>query len=360
MTEQTQPPERAAFQQAVLDWYQRHGRKDLPWQLERSPYRVWISEIMLQQTQVAAVIPYFERFVSTFPDIETLASAELDEVLLAWAGLGYYARARHLHHAAQIVERRFEGELPTDRDALMSLPGIGRSTAGAIISLGHRQTAAILDGNVKRVLCRYWKIEGWPGSPAVSRALWSLSERLTPGDDAGSYNQAMMDLGAMVCTPRNPACGQCPITNGCRARIAGNVLELPERKPQRTVPVRRAMALVLCDPSRNVYLERRPPIGIWGGLWCLPMIEQHTELDDWAANRGMRPSSIEPLPPRRHTFSHFHLDYVPLRIQIDRSQERISEPAQAIWQPPGNGCKLGLPTPIRALLAELGYFDTPE
>lgn len=353
-------PEDIAFSQTVLDWYHAHGRNNLPWQLERTPYRVWVSEIMLQQTQVSTVIPYFERFVARFPDVAALAQGHLDEVLALWAGLGYYARARNLHRAARIVTAQFAGCIPKTVAALSQLPGIGRSTAGAIVSLGHDQPAPILDGNVKRVLCRYQGIEGWPGTPPVNRELWSLSERLTPRHDTSRYNQAMMDLGATVCTPRNPNCTACPLSGGCLARISGRTEQLPAKKTGRRIPTRRSFALLLQSQQGHLYLERRPPTGIWGGLWCLPLIDQREEIECWAAGRGFLLSSVEELPPRRHTFTHFHLDYIPLLTRADQKTFGIGDPDQMLWHPLGKCCTLGLPAPIRVLLDDLGYFKPSE
>lgn len=349
-----------AFQQVVLAWYQAYGRKDLPWQIERTPYRVWVSEIMLQQTQVASAIPYFERFVKRFPGAEALARSPIDEVLALWAGLGFYARARNLHRAAQIIVERFEGRMPEDLAALTALPGIGRSTAGAILSLGHGRSAPILDGNVKRVFCRYFGIEGWPGQSAVDRRLWQLSAQLTPNTDAHRYNQAIMDIGATVCAPRGADCAVCPLAGSCHAHMTRRTSELPVPKPRRNIPIRQMCALLLHDEWDQLYLERRPPTGIWGGLWCLPLIEQRSDLDSWAARHRIVVTSIEDLPARRHTFSHFSLDYVPLLVRIQRPVFGIGEPGQTIWHPRGSTCRVGLPAPIRRLLSEFGYFDPSE
>lgn len=349
-----------ALGQAVLEWYHQHGRKDLPWQIDRTPYRVWVSEIMLQQTQVATVIPFFDRFIARFPDVRTLAEAPVDEVLALWAGLGYYARARNLHRAAREIAERLDSRIPADVAALAALPGIGRSTAGAIVSLGHGRLAPLLDGNVKRVLCRHFGVEGWPGSPSVSRVLWSLSERLTPAVQTSEYNQAMMDLGAMVCTPRNPACPACPLAVSCDARLTFRTAALPAARPRRDIPIRRAYLLLLDCEQRQLYLERRPPSGIWGGLWCPPVFEHRQEIDDWTLQRGITPLAVEPLPVRQHTFSHFRLDYTPVRVRTKQIPLRLGEPGHGLWHAPERRCGLGLPAPIRKLLHELGYFHESE
>jgi A/G-specific adenine glycosylase len=349
--------DQATLQRDLLAWYRGHGRKDLPWQTSRTPYRVWVSEIMLQQTQVATVIPYFHRFVARFPDVGQLAAGTLDEIISLWAGLGYYARARNLHRAARVVCAQFGGEIPSDLDALMSLPGVGRSTAGAIRSLGYGLPAAILDGNVKRVFCRHFGIEGWPGVSAVNRELWRLSEKLLPSDVPDQHNQALMDLGATVCTPRDPQCPSCPWQTGCRARIDDRTAALPSPKPARRLPARHQIALLLIDGEERVYLERRPPTGIWGGLWCLPLFEHRPALEEWADHRGIRYTSVEHFPTRRHTFSHFHLDYDPLRIRVQSRPDGIADAASHVWLARGHERPPGLPAPVRKLLGELGYFD---
>lgn len=346
-----------ALQVSLLRWHCTSGRKDLPWQTDPTPYRVWVSEIMLQQTQVASVIPYFQRFIDRFPDVRTLAKGPLDEVIRLWAGLGYYARARNLHRAAILVCERFGGAIPSDLPVLMSLPGVGRSTAGAILSLGHQLPAAILDGNVKRVLCRYFGIEGWPGTSAASRELWRLSEQLMPSAFPDQHNQALMDLGATVCTPRDPDCPACPWQTGCRARIDGRTTTLPSPKPARLLPARHQLALLLIDGEERVYLERRPPTGVWGGLWCLPFFEHRIAFDEWAARQGIRYTAEEHFPTRRHTFSHFHLDYDPLRIRVQSCPDGIAEADSHAWLARSHSRPPGLPAPMRKLLGEFGYFD---
>ena len=276
------------FAERLLAWFADHGRHDLPWQRDPSPYGVWVSEIMLQQTQVATVIPYYERFMARFPDLAALAEAPLDEVLAHWSGLGYYARARNLHRAARQAMAEHGGRLPETIDALQALPGIGRSTAGAILSLALGQRHPILDGNVKRVLARHAAVAGWPGKAAVQRTLWELAEARTPRRRVADYNQAMMDLGATLCTRARPACERCPVAADCRAREQGLQTDYPGPRPRRELPERQVQMLLVRDPQGRVLLERRPPQGVWGGLWCLP--ELATEADPLARcrERGLR------------------------------------------------------------------------
>jgi len=342
------------FQAAVLSWSDREGRKDLPWQDDPSPYRVWVSEIMLQQTQVATVIPYFLRFIKRFPSLPALAEATQDEVLGHWAGLGYYARARNLHQAAQTVMSEHAGELPADLDSLAGLPGIGRSTAGAILSLGRGIRAPILDGNVKRVLSRYAAIEGWPGDPKTARELWALSETLTPPTRVADYTQAMMDLGATLCVRGNPECPRCPVRMGCLAFKLELTADLPSPRPKKDIPSRRCWMLVLRDGEGGFYLEKRPPTGVWGGLWSFPQFEAEGELEAWCETQGLT-LRLEALPGRRHTFSHFHLDYIPVSGRV-RQPLRVSE-AVCGWLKPEQGH--GLPAPVRRLMLELAGPQEP-
>lgn len=344
----TEPMQAEHFQAAVLAWFDREGRKNLPWQTDPTPYRVWVSEIMLQQTQVATVIPYFERFMRRFPNLKTLAEAPEDEVLGHWSGLGYYARARNLHKAAQIVVREHGGELPGELESLVGLPGIGRSTAGAILSLSMGVSAPILDGNVKRVLSRYAAVEGWPSDAATARELWGISESLAPNARVADYTQAMMDLGATLCTRREPDCPHCPLQDGCMALRLGLVENLPSPKPKKDLPSRRCWMLVLRNGEGAFYLEKRPPAGIWGGLWSFPEFERHDEAAAWCAVRGVTPA-LETLPQRRHTFSHYHLDYTPLAGRVVQPSQ-IAE-AGAAWLKPE--ASAALPAPVRRLMLEL-------
>ncbi|MDD2768273.1 MAG: A/G-specific adenine glycosylase [Methylococcus sp.] len=342
-----------SFQRAVLDWFGRCGRHDLPWQHPRTPYCVWISEVMLQQTQVATVVGYFERFTRRFPDLHALAEAEIDEVLALWSGLGYYSRARNLHRAARIVAESHAGELPADLAALAALPGIGRSTAGAILSLGFDRRAAILDGNVRRVLARHGGIEGWPGDSKVEKELWRLSETLTPEQQTADYNQAMMDLGATVCVRRSPGCNACPLAGTCIARLQNRVGELPTPRRAKPIPIRSTFMLLQVDPERGIRLEKRPPTGIWAGLWSFPEFDEIGRLTAWCELHGVNAQRLERLETRRHTFSHFHLDYTPVVVRGIAPQNRIEESAQSLWHALDRTANLGVPTPVRKLLDEL-------
>jgi len=345
------------FARRVLAWFDQNGRKDLPWQRDASLYRVWISEIMLQQTQVGMVIPYFSRFMTRFPRLEDLARAEVDEVLAQWSGLGYYARARNLHRAARLILDRHAGRFPRRLDEVQALPGVGRSTAGAILSLGAGQCQPILDGNVKRVLTRHRAIAGWPGQSSILDQLWRLAECLTPCDRPGDYNQAMMDLGASLCTRARPQCAICPVQEDCQARLAGQTQLYPHPKPRRSLPSRATRFLILRNPRGEILLERRPPAGIWGGLWSLPECELDQEASDWCQDHlGIGAVLVEKLAPRRHTFSHFHLEIWPQRLDLTREPDRLAEGDHRIWHRPGASLAVGLPAPISRLLREIGVL----
>ncbi len=344
----------ATFAQRLLAWYDRHGRRELPWQVERTPYRVWVSEVMLQQTQVATVIPYFERFMARFPSVTALAAAELDEVLALWSGLGYYSRARSLHRAGGIIASRHQGRFPTTLDEVQALPGIGRSTAGAILALACDQPHAILDGNVKRVLSRYHAVAGWPGQPAVERQLWALAEQHTPQQRVAAYTQAIMDLGATLCTRTRPRCPDCPQRRDCAAANAGTAARYPEPKPRKALPVRQATLLLVTDGADQVLLQRRPPSGIWGGLWSLPEAAVAESAAQWCRRHGLTALGCEPWPLLRHTFSHFHLDITPLHVRVtEAAPGAIMEPDGALWYKTDLCHQLGLPAPIRRLLGQL-------
>ncbi|MCB1742505.1 MAG: A/G-specific adenine glycosylase [Gammaproteobacteria bacterium] len=346
------------FAPRLLDWWDRHGRKDLPWQLDPTPYRVWVSEIMLQQTQVATVIDYYQRFMQRFPDALALARAPLDEVLGLWSGLGYYARARNLHRAAQLVAERFEGELPTTLEPLMSLPGIGRSTAAAILALSGDQPHAILDGNVKRVLARLHAIEGHPSDSRVLNRLWALSESHTPKRRAGNYTQAIMDLGATLCTRRKPTCLLCPAHGLCAAHQQGLVDTIPAPRPKKALPTRVTRFLVVRDRNGHYLLERRPSPGIWGGLWCFPECEPE---QDWQAGLrerfGLCADSSQALSTLQHGFTHFRLDIQPLLVEVKAAPRdaRVAEGERYRWVAPARIAdgSIGIPRPVRALLDEL-------
>jgi A/G-specific adenine glycosylase len=348
------------FAARVLAWFDRYGRKDLPWQQPRDAYRVWVSEIMLQQTQVATVIPYFQRFVARFPDLEALATSPLDEVLHHWSGLGYYARARNLHRCAQTIKLHHQGSFPREQHELEALPGIGRSTAGAIRSLGQGQPAAILDGNVKRVLARCFTIEGWSGSSAVLNRLWALSESLTPEQRCDDYNQAMMDLGSLVCSRSRPACGHCPLETLCQASRQGNPAAYPMRKPKKGLPLKATRMVILVDRKGRILLERRPPSGIWGGLWSLPECPPEAALEQWCRERmGFEIGPRHSLPVRRHTFSHFRLDIEPIRVQIKNPTHRVMDGEVWVWYNLSQPDNRGLAAPIARILQELAAASPP-
>ncbi|MEM1437055.1 MAG: A/G-specific adenine glycosylase [Pseudomonadota bacterium] len=343
---------------ALLPWFDRFGRKDLPWQRERTPYRVWVSEIMLQQTQVATVIGYYERFLARFPSVAALASAPIDEVLHLWTGLGYYARARNLHRAAQQVVTEFNGELPTGVDALTTLPGIGRSTAGAIAAISQGQHAVILDGNVKRVLTRFHAIAGYPGTTAVSTTLWTLAEAHTPPERTADYTQAIMDLGATLCVRRKPACDACPLAARCQARALDRPEDFPGRKPRKEKPVRAARVWLILDPKDRLLLEQRPPSGIWGGLWTPPETAADTTLSTLAAQLDWLEGELvetEPLTPFRHTFTHYHLELDPRTVRFSPSRRTagVAEEERFCWYDRGAAPALGLSAPTVRLLEAL-------
>lgn len=300
----------------LLYWFAAHGRKDLPWQQDRTPYRVWVSEIMLQQTQVATVTPYYERFMSIFPTIDALASASLDEVLHLWTGLGYYARARNLHRAARIVVDQHDGCVPEDIESLQGLPGIGRSTAGAILALSRGSRHPILDGNARRVLARYFGIEGHISRAETLARLWALADACTPGEGVAEYTQAIMDLGSAVCTRTRPACDACPLTGGCVARASGRQASLPSPRPRRTRPHREAIALIAVRHDGAVLLEDRPPEGLWGGLASLPMFESPAEATVWCEAHFGPPALQEAMPAYEHAFTHFDLKLRPVLVRI--------------------------------------------
>ena len=308
-----------SFHSRVLTWFHQKGRKHLPWQENKTPYRVWISEIMLQQTQVATVIPYYLKFMQSFPTIKDLANADEDNVLHHWTGLGYYARARNLHKAAKTIVNDHQGEFPENIEHVIALPGIGKSTAGAILSIAKQQHHAILDGNVKRVLSRYYTVEGHNGQAAFEKTLWPIAEQLTPKEDVSSYTQAMMDLGATCCTRSKPDCPNCPVQSSCLA-FAGNLQsEFPNKKPKKTIPVK-STVMVIPRIKQKVYMEKRPPSGIWGGLWCFKEVAQQTEINALLKTLSLKAKKTDDflqLPEFRHTFSHFHLDITPVIVDCD-------------------------------------------
>jgi len=345
-----------AFSDRLLEWFDAHGRKDLPWQHDPAIYRVWISEVMLQQTQVGSVIPYYQRFVRRFPDRPALAAAALDEVLHLWSGLGYYSRARNLHRAAVLIREQHGGEFPQDIEPLMALPGIGRSTAGAILALACGQRQPILDGNVKRVLARFHAVDGWPGKASVEKELWRLAERHTPHKRVAHYTQAIMDLGATVCTRGGPDCPRCPLCASCRAHILGRVADFPAPRPRKVIPVRRTTMLLLSNPAGAILLQRRPPTGIWGGLWSLPEYADDTTdeatLHHWCRQRlGYEVDAVRHWPTFRHTFSHFHLDVTPVHGQVKDASSGVMEGGATVWYNTRQPDARGLAAPVKRLLA---------
>lgn len=343
----------SSFADRLLAWYDKHGRKDLPWQRDPTPYRVWVSEVMLQQTQVATVIPYFERFMMRFPAVTDLAAASLDEVLALWSGLGYYSRARNLHRAAGLIAAEHGGVFPATLEQVMALPGVGRSTAGAILALSQGRRHPILDGNVRRVLARYHAVDGWPGQVEVERVLWQRAEEHTPTERVAHYTQAIMDLGATLCTRSRPRCGDCPQAAECRARADGDPTHYPVPRPRKTLPERRTTLLLVTNEHNEVLLERRPPSGIWGGLWTLPETTEESAAQ-WCGRRGLALRAEHAWPVLRHSFSHFHLDISPLHVRVADAGGAIMEAGDAVWYKTELCDQLGLPAPIKRLLARLG------
>ena len=340
------------FAARLLAWFEHAGRHDLPWQHPRTPYRVWLSEAMLQQTQVATVIPYFERFVSALPDVPSLAGAPQEQVLALWSGLGYYARARNLHAAARMCMEQHGGGLPRGVAALQALPGIGRSTAAAIAAQAWGDRHAILDGNVKRVLARYHGVEGWPNLPRVEKALWSFAEGHLPSSRLADYTQAQMDLGATVCTRSNPACMLCPLQDDCTARLQGRTAELPTPRPGRTLPQRHATVLWVQDPDGRILLQQRPPTGIWAGLWTLPQADDVPAAQAWF-ERHLAGDFADgtTLPPVDHAFSHYRLQLQPMHWSGLAARPRVGDNDALRWVAPADLGRLGIPAPIRRLLA---------
>ena len=343
----------ASLSTPLLAWFERSGRHDLPWQHPRTPYRVWLSEIMLQQTQVRVVVPYFERFVAALPDIASLAAAPLDDVLALWSGLGYYARARNLHAAAIRCVERHGGELPRDIEALVGLPGIGRSTAGAILAQAWGDRHPILDGTVKRVLARYHGIEGWPGLPAVERRLWGRAEQHLPEHRLADYTQAQMDFGATLCKRANPACGICPLQSDCVALREGRVAELPTPRPGKALPQRAALVLLARDDEQRVLMQRRPTSGVWASLWSLPEVEDSLAARAWF-DRHLAGDyhAAERLPPITHGFSHYRLELQPLHWRGVAMRPRVADNADLRWVARDQFAMLGIPAPIRTLIEE--------
>ena len=340
------------FSERILNWYHQHGRKDLPWQKDISPYRVWVSEIMLQQTQVKTVIPYFERFMHRFPDVISLADAPQDEVLHYWTGLGYYARARNLHKASQVIRDQYQGVFPQNLQQVVELPGIGRSTAGAVLSIACGQSHSILDGNVKRVLARYFAVDGWPGNKQVENKLWEYADQLTPATDTHHYTQAMMDMGATVCTRSKPACDACPLQTGCLAYAQGRQAELPGKKPKKQLP-EKSTVMLLPKLHDQILIYKRPTSGLWGGLWGFYEAQSIQDVARAAGSLGMENYHCETLDVFRHTFSHFHLDIQPLILHLQNlPQDRVRE-EQQLWYDLKQPANVGLAAPTKKLFAKI-------
>ncbi len=330
----------------LLSWHSDHGRHDLPWQNTQDAYRIWVSEIMLQQTQVATVIDYYQRFMQRFPTIVALANAPTDEVLHLWTGLGYYARARNLHKAAQIVATQHKGKFPTNFDEVIALPGIGRSTAGAILAFSTQQRFAILDGNVKRVLARFYAVEGWYGKKAVEQRLWGLAEQNTPDKNVHVYTQAIMDFGATLCSRSKPKCQDCPLADDCLAYKHQRVTELPHGKPKTAKPTKQTYMLLVKNANDEFLLKQNPPSGIWGGLWCPP---QTKALEQDITISGHTIETLETLPMYKHTFSHYHLEITPVLCRLSGAVSQACEDDQT-WYMLNSDQELGLAAPVKKLL----------
>ncbi len=341
------------FSDRVLAWFDQHGRKDLPWQRDHDPYRIWVSEIMLQQTRVDTVIPYYEKFMRRFPNVQELAAAGMDEVLHYWTGLGYYARARNMHNAARKLCKQYQGRFPEDMAAVNALPGVGRSTAAAILALGFGQRHAILDGNVKRVLARYFAVEGWPGEAKVEKQLWAHAESLLPQHRLADYTQAMMDLGATLCTRTRPACLLCPVRRSCLASGKGRQHELPVPRPSRDLPKRDVHIVMVQNKENAVWLEKRPSAGIWGGLYSFPEFEEEADVQKWL-NETYRTDNLatRTLPVITHTFSHFRLYMHPTVVQIDHNPIGVMEDDAGVWYK-ATGEKIGLAAPVSKALQQV-------
>lgn len=340
------------FALRIIAWQKQHGRHDLPWQNTKSPYAIWVSEIMLQQTQVSAVIGYYQRFMARFPTIQSLAAAEQDEVMQYWSGLGYYSRARNLHSAAQTIVDEFNGEFPQNFEDMQTLSGIGRSTAAAIAAFAFHQVQTILDGNVKRVLGRHFAIEGWPGTPKIEKSMWRLAESLLPQTEMVAYTQGLMDLGATLCTRSKPACNSCPLNTTCLAFAQNRVHLLPTPKPKKSTPQKYTTMLIL-QYGHEILLEKRPAKGIWGGLWSLPEIDMQNIATEVALTRfGLQVETQEPLPILQHAFTHYKLDILPQPLDV------LSKPSNAptpntIWLPIDDAIGAAIPTPVRKILISL-------
>ncbi len=342
------------FSQLLLKWRNPLPGRDLPWAFESNPYKVWISEIMLQQTQAATVVPYYLRFIRKFPDIPSLTNASIDEVLNLWTGLGYYSRARNLHLAAQLIADQHNGQFPANFDEILALPGIGRSTAGAICALAYGHKAPILDGNAKRVYARSFCVDDEKDSQRI-RKLWKIADACTPAEDCQKYTQHIMDLGATVCTPRNPKCEVCPVRLLCCAKSANLIEKFPLRK-QRIIRKTKAVTLVVAlDQSNRLLLERRPPSGIWGGLWSFPEFPGHIDdVRNWfRQNYAINISIIQTWNPFHHDFTHFRLKITPLIVQITDSESNQFRRADIDLVSLDEPLHRGIPAPVLELISRI-------
>lgn len=343
----------AQFAPLLLEWWKRHGRHDLPWQSDLSLYRVWVSEIMLQQTQVTTVLRYYDKFVKSFPSVVALAAASEDEVLHHWSGLGYYSRARNLHKAAKYAVAEYGGEVPNDFEQLVAFPGIGRSTAGAILALTENQCFSILDGNAKRVLARLFAVEGWTGAAKTQKVLWEIAEQCTPQACVNNYTQAIMDLGATLCTRSKPDCVSCPAKEICQAFIQQRTAEIPASKPKRVKP-QREVALVLAVSKAGVLLQKRPPSGIWAGLWSFPELDESSQVKEWCMTKlGCEPSELSHWAPVGHSFSHFDLQMHPVEVHLSEESSQIMEADHWLWYNSAAPANVGLAAPVARLLEAL-------
>lgn len=349
------PNNKDSFSEKILTWFDDHGRKGLPWQKDINAYRVWVSEIMLQQTQVKTVIPYFEKFMQSFPTVQSLADAEQDEVLKHWSGLGYYARARNMHAAAKMIRDDFKGEFPQDIESIQTLKGIGRSTGAAILSIANNQPEPILDGNVKRVLSRVFAVEGWSGKADVLKKLWHLAEETTPKKRNADYTQAIMDLGATLCILSKPRCTDCPLSADCIANTDGTQADFPARKPKKVIPERQAIMLIIKNEDADVMMLKRPPVGIWGGLWCFPQFDTEVDASEWFDSyAGVSLSTTTRMPLLSHTFSHFKLHIQPLIIVLKHPiNTSVMENHETLWYNIKTEFDGGLAAPVTTLLNTL-------
>jgi A/G-specific adenine glycosylase len=338
------------FSRKLIEWQRRHGRHDLPWQGTRDPYRIWVSEIMLQQTQVTAVIPYYQRFMASYPNVQSLANASEEQVLAHWAGLGYYARGRNLHRAACQIAEQHAGKFPQTFEDTLALPGIGRSTAAAICAFAYGERHAILDGNVKRVLTRVFGIAGWPGEKKVESRLWQLAASLLPERGIETYTQALMDLGSTVCTRSKPACQRCPVATDCIARSENRIGQLPVARPKKPIP-QRSTTLLLLRHGHDILLEKRPAPGIWGGLWSLPETDGQPE-EACLSLTGQVPETMRQLPAFTHAFTHFKLEINPVEMTVPGISPRVASPG-VVWMDMGDAVNAAIPKPVKSLLQGL-------